>query len=328
MNATPALESIAGMLPSLPDESVEGMLVTFDTLAGISGDELRPAAAQLLRSAAASCQNPPRRDRLLSAAEAVAAGRPCALTADGLTWQQAAAAQTVTQEEWEKRVAEMPEPPPPDDIEAIEESEASEDANEPEEEEAEDSPYMEEEPPKLPHLRIRQFFPGLVVRVGRDFADAHGRAVCSGEVLKLLAFERVDDGYEHGYALTFLDRNVRLSESVAGHDAIIENAANAWFQPAPTAGCLEDLLEAIDLRLSEVESDMEEEDDDAKTERIEAIREDVERCANWLARSGERGPAPNCSTGPLAAKVFGRNHVLTALVPFLYAAVAVCMPDL
>src|ERR1035437_1115040 len=78
-----ALESIAGLLASQPDESVEGLLVTFDALAGVSDDGLRPVAAQILRNAAESCQDATRRKRLPSAAGAVAAGQPCALTADG-----------------------------------------------------------------------------------------------------------------------------------------------------------------------------------------------------------------------------------------------------
>src|ERR1019366_4526309 len=60
-----ALESIAGLLASLPDESVEGLLVTFDKLAGVSDDGLRPVAAQIFRNAAESCQDATRRKRLL-----------------------------------------------------------------------------------------------------------------------------------------------------------------------------------------------------------------------------------------------------------------------
>ena len=134
MDATAALESIAGLMASLPDESVEGLLVTFDALAGVSDEGLRPAAGEILRKAE-SCQNAARRHRLLSAAGAVAAGQPCARTADGLTWKQAAGAQTVTRAEWEERIARTPLPALPSDL------------GEPEEEEAEDSPYMEEEPP-------------------------------------------------------------------------------------------------------------------------------------------------------------------------------------
>lgn len=140
MDATGALESIAGLLTSLPQQSVEDLLVTFDALVGVSDESLRPAAAQLLRKTAETSQDPARRERLLSAAGAVAAGQPCALTADGLTAKQAAAAQTVTQEEWEDRIARTPLPPLPGDL-------AEEDE---EEDESEDSPYMEEEPPPLP----------------------------------------------------------------------------------------------------------------------------------------------------------------------------------
>jgi len=306
VDATGALESIAGLLTSLPDQSVEDLLVTFDALVGVSDEALRPAAAQLLRNTAESSHDPARRDRLLGAAGAVEAGQPCALTADGLTVKQAAAAQTVTQEEWENRIAQTPLPPLPGDLE-----------EEDDDDQSEDSPYMEEEPPKLPHLPVRHFFPGLVVRVGRDFADAHGRAVCSGDLLKVLACERIDAGY----AVTFLEQNVRLSESAAGHDAIIENAGNAWFQPAPTAGCLENLLAAIDRRMSEAEDG--DSDDESERERTEALREDIAECKDWLSRSGDSGPAPRCRSGPLAARVFGRDHELTTWIPLLFTAIEV-----
>lgn len=146
--------------------------------------------------------------------------------------------------------------------------------------------------------------------------------MCSGDLLKVWALESTDDGCE----VAFLERNVRLSASVAGHEAIIENAGNAWFQPAPTAGCLEDLWEAIDRFLSEVEED--DNSEDGEIESIEALREDVDECQNWLSQAGERGRAPGCRSGRLAAKVFGRGHAMTAWVPLLFAAVAVCMPDL
>jgi hypothetical protein len=59
VDASVALESIASLLASLPDESVEGLLVTFDALAGVSDDGLRPVAAQILRNAAESRQDAP-----------------------------------------------------------------------------------------------------------------------------------------------------------------------------------------------------------------------------------------------------------------------------
>jgi hypothetical protein len=62
-----ALESIAQMLVSLPDEAVESLLVTFDALLDVAGLELRPIAAEILRDRAAGCSNLTRRERLLRA---------------------------------------------------------------------------------------------------------------------------------------------------------------------------------------------------------------------------------------------------------------------
>ena len=108
---TSALESIAGLLPILPDESVEGLLVTYEAL--VTDEALRPAAAVILRDAAAACHDPKRNDRLLRAAVAVATGQPCALTAEEFAAQQAAAAQSVTQADWDARMAQTPLPPLP-----------------------------------------------------------------------------------------------------------------------------------------------------------------------------------------------------------------------
>jgi hypothetical protein len=113
MDAYPAIESIVHLMTSLPDESVESLLVTLDALVGVSDEGLRPSTAQLLRNTAESCPDAARCARLLRAAGAVAAGEPCALTPDGLTWKQAASAQTVTQAERDERIAQTPLPPCP-----------------------------------------------------------------------------------------------------------------------------------------------------------------------------------------------------------------------
>ncbi len=197
-----------------------------------------------------------------------------ALTPDGLTWKQAASSQTATQAEWDERIAQTPLPPLP----------------------GESADPEDEEPPKLLHLRVRHFFPGLVVRVGRDFADAYGRAVCTGDLLKVFSMDSSDDGFE----VASLERTVRFSANVAGHDAILENADNAWFQPVSTAACLENVIEAVDHSLSVVDED--DSDEDAVIEGIAALREDVDECRRWLSQSGERGPAPQCRSGRLAPK--------------------------
>ena len=305
MYATNALESIAGLLPILPDESVEGLLATYESL--VTDEAMRTAAAQILRNAAAACHDTKRCGRLLRAASAIATGQACSLTAEELTAKQAAAAQSVTQAEWEARIVEEPLPPPPGDDD---------------QEEDEDAPNMADEPPKLPHLHVRYFFSGLVVRAGRDFADVYGRAVCSTDLLTVF----VNKQTEEGHTIAFLDRNIHLRRGTSNHDEIIDNAGNAWFQPVPAGGCLSELIEAIEVRLNK-----DEETDDAEDEeyydRIEAISEEVGECADWLAEEGERGPVPKCRSGRLAAKVFGRESELAVWIPFLFAAVGVLMDE-
>jgi hypothetical protein len=160
-----------------------------------------------------------------------------------------------------------------------------------------------------------------VVRVGRDFADAREKAVRSGDLLHVLAVESADDLC----TIAFLTRNVHLSPGAAGHDAILENAGNVWFQPVPTTGCLEDLREAIDAYLSEAEEA--DSDNDAESEAIEALRADVDACEAWLADSGQLGPAPRCPSGRLAARIFGRDHAMSQWIPLLFAAAAVWVPE-
>ena len=213
MTGSDALAPLAQMLTSLPDESVEGLLYSFNAVVNVSGAAVRPTAAQMLRDSAAVCASEARRDRLLRAADHIAAGEPCA-----------AAPQQFTE------AVVVPEP-----IVVF-----VDDVVEPDDEDEDDTdPYMKEPPPPLPHLPVRHFFPELVVRVGRDFADGACRAVCEQDLLKLFAVED-DNGH---YTLSFLECTVRLSSANEDEAAILENAGNAWFQPIYKLECLEDLAE-------------------------------------------------------------------------------------
>lgn len=89
MDSTEPLKSMAGMLVTLADEAVGPLLVTFDALIDASDTPCRPYAAALLRASAEDCAGPNRAGRLRAAADAVEAGRPAALTAEGQTWREA-----------------------------------------------------------------------------------------------------------------------------------------------------------------------------------------------------------------------------------------------
>jgi hypothetical protein len=294
--ASDALAPLAQMLATLPDESVEGLLFAFDSAVQVSDASQRAPAAQLLRDTGSSCSNPARRERLMRAAGDVEAGRPCA----------AAPVQ------YDKAVEVALPPPPSDGVE----------------EEDDDDHYMEEAPPQLPHLPVRCFFPGLAVRVGRDFRDIHGRAVCEQDLLKLFAIEK--DGEDN--TLSFLERTVPLSAGVGGHAEILENAGNAWFQPVPTVGCLEDLADLIDRRLEVAEENGNFEDDDdegadAWQESIDELRGDIADCQEWLARSGERGPVPRCASRKLAVEIFEGDDIASAWIRLFFAAVPVAIDE-
>jgi len=283
VDITGALESIAKSLPGLPREAIESMLVTFDTLAGLGVESCRPDAARMLRDAAVLCPDPAGQERLLRAADSVAAGEPCARTPDGLTWQQAAAANTITMEQWRERGGDAAPPEEP------------------------------AEPPALPHLRVRHFFPGLVVRVAREFSDVDGLHVPRGESMCFRSYRR--SGRDE-YTLSFRERNLRLGIGDAAHQAIVENAGNRWFQPVPSMECLQELWEIVDERLSEADLD------EPSSEFVQPIVEDLEECQAWLFEEGERGPAPRCASGALAAEIFGDDSELAAWIPLLFAGVA------
>lgn len=136
MDTLETLRSIATTLPGLPQDSVESMLVTFDTLVHFGDQGHRPEAAGFLREAAAQCGNQSQRDRLLRAADSVDAQEPVALTPEGLTWQQAAAAQTISGDDWVE---------PPEPVYAASEPEPEEDEEEDEQDEAEEPGQLEGE---------------------------------------------------------------------------------------------------------------------------------------------------------------------------------------
>ena len=222
MDVLASLESIANALPSLPPEAVESMLVTFDSLASFCEESARPEAARLLRDAAARSSEATAKARLLLAADRVAAGEPCAMTPDGLTWRQAARANTITADEWQARGgdASLPQPPPPP-----------------------------AGPPTLPHLSVRHFFPELLVHVAREFSDADGILVGAGERLYFRSFKRTG---RVEYTLTFRERKLRFLIDDPAHYELVENQDNRWFQPVPTIDCLQELWEIVDERLSEI----------------------------------------------------------------------------
>jgi hypothetical protein len=290
-----ALEQIAGLLSGLPDESFEGMLVFFDSLVATSDPAGRSAAADVLRKAAAGCSDTARRDRLLQAAAGVEEGQSAGSAAavpEGTFG--------VTQEEFDARQAASPPIPTPVD-----------------DDDGEETPYMEAEPPAVPHLPVRHFFPGLVVRIGRDFQDAMFSCFCSGNVYD------IEDCSSTSGAWTLLCTDCRIRLTDAGQPEIIENAGNAWFQPVPTVACLLAVLEAIDNGLR----DFEEEASDDVIASIDPLREDIGNCERWLTRTRGEGRAPQYRKAAVAERIFGADHELAAWIRWLFGAITVCVSD-
>jgi len=169
----------------LTDDAVESLLVSFDALVGAGEPGQRPAAAEVLRGAAQVAGTDERRKRLMMAAAAVEEGRPCAVTPEGLSAQQAAAQQTVHENDWDEERDSVPLPAAPID------EDDEEDEEDDEEEEVEGVDCLLDPPPALPHLPARHFFRGLVARVGRDFQDIHSGRFCGTDLLTDISPPRV-----------------------------------------------------------------------------------------------------------------------------------------
>jgi hypothetical protein len=270
-----ALAPLAQRLATLPDESVEGLLSIFDSVVQVSSPAPRPAAAQMLHDSAAGYASATRRERLLRAAGDIAARQVCAAPPaqfEAPAWL----------------------PPPPS---------AGED-------EEDEYPYLEQAPPQLPHLPVRHFFPGLVVRVAQDFHDRQTRAIGAQDLLK--------DAGDRGFG-------GRLHDGIPGADRSSQSGTRRdhgerreRLVPAGAFGGMPGRIgEAIDLHLEEAENEDDEEEHDDRLEQIEDLRADVADCRDWLERTGDRGPAPECRSGDLAAQVFGHDASETAGVAFV-----------
>jgi hypothetical protein len=209
-------------------------------------------------------------------------------------------------------------PPLPDPREEEQDDDVDEDDDS---DEQDDDGYLEEAPPKLPHLPVRYFFSNLVVRVGQSFADAQGNQLQAGTTFKLMRSNHDDDG---GFVLIPLAGPVRSIRLESGdHAAIIENADNAWLQPVPSTGCLAELCYWIGKELTKAEDDVDEDEDDFedKIDRIDTLRGDVQACRDWLEDRVGEPPKPGSTA--LAARIFGRNHRGAAWTKLLFAAMAV-----
>lgn len=315
MDPTATLSSIAAVFPALSDQAVEDNLVIFDALLNVSEAKYRPHVAEIVRTAAGAAQSPERRERLLKAAAAIAVGEACALTSEGLTASQSAAASTVTADQWVE--PELPASA------AVTEEEDEEDG-----EEEDVAEQMAEDPPKLPDLPVRHFFRDLVLRVAQDFSDADGNQLRAGNVLKLMRADREDDGCFVLIPIAGPCRRIRLDPEQ--NASVISNASNAWIQPVPSSECLADLCHWIQEELSDAEDELDEDSDDYE-ERVEWISEilsDVEESRDWLETdSARRGEAPQPDSLPLAVKIFGRADRGAVWIRLLYAGVTVTIPS-
>ncbi len=285
MSDADPLRSIAGLLATLADEAVEPLLVTFEALVE-SAAANRMEAAALLRATAAGSGDPARAARLRAAADAIEAGRPSALTAEGLTWREAAAAAGKRSPgEWRAQAA-ADEPRFAPDIET--------------------PPVILDAPPRLPRLRAEHFFPGLVVRLRRALADTSGREAPEGQRLVFSAMTSPDEA--NGFTLHFRERSFHGHADPGDDRSMIGNGGNGWFQPIPDRAALNALCNLVDARLRAAEEALDAEDDPDQwdSDMLLALRTDLDTCDAWLAddgtrparRSKARRPPPSISARP------------------------------
>jgi hypothetical protein len=132
---------------------------------------------------------------LRSAARDVAHGNPTARNQQGLTFDEARAASSITAEEWDQLAPYWPT----------------------------------DQPPEIPHLGLWDLYPGLVVRVVQTFKDYGGGVTPAGT---LLHFRKLDHFYyDDGYTITFEECVLRLSGNVFENQPIVENYRNEFLEP-------------------------------------------------------------------------------------------------
>jgi hypothetical protein len=168
--------------------------------------------------------------------------------------------------------------------------------------------------PLLPHFRVWDFFPGLVLRIAQDFADFDGAKHAAGEVLHFL--EKSYFPYDGGHTLTFREKVIRLAEIAPQNEPVIENAGNAFFEPVTNRECLLACLRWIDEEwpLS-----------GAQGIDAEAIGVGIQRCRLWLEKPS--GPPPVCNTAEIAMSLFnqrGRMAGLGQRIALLVEGVRLC----
>src|SRR5258708_5926276 len=282
-----SLALVSGHLHDVPPEVVESQLVTFDMFIELEGDGCRAHAAQLLGEAASRCLESSRRERLLRAAESVLKKEPCAVTEEGLTHAQAAAAQTISLEEWEKQ---------------------------------KDSTLQEPKgPPPIPHFGVWDLFPGLAVRIGRTFKDCFGQKLSEGEILHFLKLDYLP--YHGGYTLKFQEKEIRLAETAPDieNDLIIENEGNSYFQPIPNRDSLLACYQLIHQQWNFLRVG-------STVEHAVEMRAEIDASVRWLKAKGDPGPVPVCVTAPWAVEAFphmeARTTNLALRITFLFAGIA------
>lgn len=303
MDSTDPLISIAGLLLSLADEAIEPLLVTFDAIVETGDPSRRAEAAALLRAKAASCADPARQARLVAAADAVAAGRNCAFTASGKTWREEALAPTpVAAPVWPELPGAAPD-------------------------EAEEPPViLDQPPPRLPRLKVRHFFPGLVVRLRRPVVDTEGREAPSGQRLELRQITITGEEGQACYRLDFAERSFVLDGQPQDDRSIIGNGGNGWFQPVPEREALRYLWGLLEERLEAAEREIEDADDPALFggDLLAALRSDLDACIAWLDGDRDAHLPEELTGAPLAAEVFGKGSDMAAWFALFFAAIPFC----
>ncbi|MEI9982399.1 MAG: hypothetical protein WDN69_03805 [Aliidongia sp.] len=292
------------MLVTLADEAVESLLLTVDALIDAADRPCRSEAAALLRETAEECGNTARAARLAAAAAAVDAGMPCALMVAGVDWRGAVAEAAAAPQVWQDRLEAASPPDPEPEL---------------------PPPVILGEQPRLPRLRLRYFFPGLVVRLRRPVLDRDGQEAPVGQRLTLRRLAIEGEAGAAVYHLQFEERGFRLDVLPQDDRSIIGNGGNGWFQPVPERDALAELSELLDRRLYEAERAVEEDDDPNQidADMLLTLRTDLDECGDWLQGDGA-APAPRLLCAPVAAEYFGKGSDMADWFALLFAAILQC----
>ncbi|MEO8029138.1 MAG: hypothetical protein ABI823_21840 [Bryobacteraceae bacterium] len=248
------MDCIARSLPAVPAYALEGVLGQLDQLLERNPEAFRVIAARHLRDAAARMTLPSNR-----------AERILAAAADLESGRPMARPEAPIE-------LEPPAPPPV----AVTVSDAL--------------PTVP--PTPLPQISVWDLFPGLTIRIVRAFVDFDGDEISEGEVLHVTSRDYFP--YDGGHTLHFEEKVIRLAEIEPSNGPVLDNGANAFFEPVLDLPAILRGLDEIDERWAWL--------NEAQSNWAAPLWEDLQMVRTWL-NGGRIGSPPRTTQDTIVSRL-------------------------